>query len=245
MTKRGKKENRRAKSKYPALNKGMNLNSRKDYIESDYVNGVYDDEGRQLIRPLNEDEKTWLNQFYEETVVTNFYHDPDLKRLNRFKKNIIEDDTVKALLKEVKELDVDRKGNAKRIKELKEIIKITKKQNEETYAQELEFLEEELQELREEKLLYSDKEDHKEFYNANNARNNCIFNKSRITNRLVGLDTDEYDHYLSKRLSGLDTEQIPIHDMEREMYEDYEERIEAILEDIRKIIRKKTKSLKK
>lgn len=244
-TKNGKKEkSRRSKTKFPALNKGMNLNSRKDYIEPDYVNGLYDNEGNELIRPLTEDEKAWLNQFYEETVVTNFYHDSDLKKLNKYKKHIVEDDNVKALLEEIKELEKDRKTNARRIKELREIIKLTKKQNEETYAEELEFIEEELQELREQKLLYPDKDDHKQFYNANNSRNNCIFNRSRITKRLVGLDTDEYDNYLSKQLKGLDVEQIPIHEIEREIYEDQEERIERILEEVRKIIKKKAKPSK-
>lgn len=237
----GKKESKREKSKYPALNKGVNLNSRKDYIEPDYVDGVFDEDGNQIIRPLNESEKEWLNQFYEETVVTNFYHDPELRKLNRYKKAIIEDSIVKDLQTQVKELQKAEKPDKKRIRELKEIIRLTKKQNEETYAEELEYIEEELQELREDKLLYPDKEDHKQFYNDNNARNACLFNKSRITGKLIGLDTDEYDTHMAKKIQGLDVEQLPIYEIEREVYEDLEERIDNILKEVREVIKQKTK----
>ena len=241
-TKKITKENRRSKSKYPALNKGMNLSSRKDYIEPEYVDGVYDKEGKQIIRPLNEEEKAWLNQFYEETVVTNFYHDPDLKKLNKLKKSIIEDETVQTLIKEIKKLESQEVPDKKRIRELREIVKLTKKQNEEIYAEKLENIEDQLQDIRKEKLLYPDKEDHKTFYNSNNSRNNCIFNKSKITNKLSEFETEKYDTFLADRLEGLDAQQILIYELERELYEEQEDKIEEILQEVKKHIKKKTKS---
>lgn len=238
-TKNGKKEkSRRSKAKYPALNKGMNLSSRKDYIEPDYVNGVYDSEGRQVIRALTEDEKSFLNKFYEETIVTNFYHDKELRTLNRHKKDIIEDATVKELFSQLKELEKDKENNKKKIKDLKEIIKLTKKQNEEIYNDELSSLEEELDELRKEKLLYPDREDHKLFYNLNNSRNNCIFNKTRIMGRLISMDAEEYDNHMVKELLGKDTEFIPKEELEEGLEEKYSE----ILKEVKDYFKKKSKS---
>ena len=40
--------NRRLKAKYPALKKKYNLKMRQDYIETDYVNGVYDSDGNMI-----------------------------------------------------------------------------------------------------------------------------------------------------------------------------------------------------
>ncbi len=204
----------------------MNLSSRKDYIEPEYINGVYDKNGKEVIRALTDQEKEWLNKYYEETVVTNFYHEPELRKLNRIKKNIIEDDTVKELQQEVKELSKNKIANATRIKQLKEIIKLTKKQNEETYSDKLENIEEELQEARDEYLLYPDKEDHKRFYNDNNARNACLFNKMRITGRLDDLKISEFDNYLAERLDGLDIEYIP------EEESDLNERLDEIFLEV-------------
>jgi hypothetical protein len=234
---------KREKSKYPALQKGLNLSSRKDYIEPDYVKGVYDANGQMLIRPLTEDEMQFLNQYYEESVVTNFYHDPELRKLNKLKRSIIEDDTVKTMQKEVKRLrETDRKLHSRRIRELKEIIKITKKQNEETYSERLELIEEELQELREDKLLYPDTDDHKAFYNHNNSRNNCIFNKYRSMNQLMYLDNKQIDYALMQDIiQNADCEEDFIVNLEseRDKVEKEEERLDKMLQEERTSKKKK------
>lgn len=243
MTKNTKKENKRAKTKFPALNKGVNLSSRKDYIEAEYINGTFDNDGKKVIRELTEDEKAWLNKWYEEAVITNFYHDKDLKLLNKMKKSIIEDETVEDLKKEVKNLQQNKKKNAQKIKQLKEIIHLTKKQNEETYSDKLSEIEEELEELRKEKLLYPDKEDHKQFYNENNARNNCIFNKSRISGKLVDFDILNYDEITWNKLQSIDIEDVIINDIEGEVHKEQDERInDIILEEIKLLIENKNKS---
>jgi hypothetical protein len=206
----------------------MNLSSRKDYIETDYVNGVYDKTGNPVIRKLTFKEKEFLNKFYEETVVTNFFHHPELKLLNQKKRQIIEDGTVMELKSELNSLEKNKTANKQKIKDLKEIIRITKKQNEETFSEELYDIEKELQELREEKLLYSDREDHKVFYNENNSRNNCLFNKKRITGKLFDLDIEEYDAFISRNYENLDAEYLP----EEEIDSSLEERAERILKEV-------------
>ncbi|NJN50296.1 MAG: hypothetical protein HC798_03970 [Polaribacter sp.] len=97
-----KKRNKRDNIKYPALDKGVNLVSRKDYIESDYINGVFDSDGKEVIRPMTDSEKQWLNKFYEETIITNFQHNNEIKTLNKQKKNIIIDKVVQGLLSNIK-----------------------------------------------------------------------------------------------------------------------------------------------
>jgi hypothetical protein len=44
----------------------MNLKARQDYMDVDYVNGVYDDKGREVMRKMTDQEKDWLAQFYKE-----------------------------------------------------------------------------------------------------------------------------------------------------------------------------------
>lgn len=45
----------------------MNLRHRQNTIDCDYLNGVKDLNGKQVIRSLNKEEAAWLNRFYEET----------------------------------------------------------------------------------------------------------------------------------------------------------------------------------
>lgn len=83
---KNKPKNRRSLAKYPALKKKFNLKMRQDSIELDYINGVKNEDGEMVIRPLNDAEKKWYNAFIEETVNANFLHDPELRKLyDRFK----------------------------------------------------------------------------------------------------------------------------------------------------------------
>ena len=65
---------------------------RQDYIETDYINGIYDADGNELLRPLYASEKEFLNKYYEEVVGANFLYDNELKDLNsqlrEFKKKV-------------------------------------------------------------------------------------------------------------------------------------------------------------
>lgn len=57
-------------------------------MDVEYVKGVYDEKGKELIRPLNDEEKEFLNSFYEEYYGTNFKHKGEL--LHKTKKERLE-----------------------------------------------------------------------------------------------------------------------------------------------------------
>lgn len=59
---------RRNKKKYVYLSKNENLRLRQDYMDVDYINGVRDANGKMVIRPLTDEEKTFLNNFYKEDL---------------------------------------------------------------------------------------------------------------------------------------------------------------------------------
>jgi hypothetical protein len=77
-TKRKSKRNRRNQSKYPALEKKFTLKGRQEFIDTEYINGVFDKDGNQVIRGLTDEEKEWLNKFYQEDLNASFNHDDPL-----------------------------------------------------------------------------------------------------------------------------------------------------------------------
>ena len=157
-----KKKTRRQKAKYPALNKSLNLKLRKDYIEPDYVGGVKNDQGELVIRALNDEEKQFLNDFYEESVGANFLHDDELKDIN---------DEIKALKAQLKDTE-----------------------NPDIEIQErLDYYSMLLYDRRDEVLIYPDEDDHRKIYGENNARNRCIFNRSKAAGSMVDIDTERLD----------------------------------------------------
>lgn len=205
---------KRKKTKFPALNKGVNTLARKDFIEVDYINGVYDKNGKQVIRPMTEAEKKWLNDFYEETVVTNFLHHPELRRLNQEKNDIIECKYVKKMKEQVKNLKNSTPVQKETIKELKQTIKLTKEQNREIHYRKIRKIEKEMQKIREIVLLYSNTEDHKQFYTENNKRNNCIYNTCKKRGILIDLDIDAVDSLTATHLQCIDYEDYMINEIE-------------------------------
>lgn len=72
------KKSARSQSKYPGLQIRFTLPHRREFVETEYVNGVYSESGEMLIRPLTDEEKDFLNRFYEETVHANFKHPGEL-----------------------------------------------------------------------------------------------------------------------------------------------------------------------
>lgn len=62
------KAKKRKKPKRRYLDRKLNLKGRRDYIETFYVDGIKDSDGNYALRPLNEEEKDWLNQYYKEVV---------------------------------------------------------------------------------------------------------------------------------------------------------------------------------
>ena len=154
------KKSRRSNTKHPALQKKYNLKMRQDYIEPDYVNGTFNSDGEMVIRPLNNEEKTFLNAFYEEVIGANFLHDCSLRKLHSQMKP----------LKAKDHLDEDE-------------------------ADMLKTLQKEYYERADEVLLYSDQEDQKKLYGENNARNRCIFNRTKSMGILDELNDATYDEF--------------------------------------------------
>jgi len=82
-TEKKEKQTRRDKEKHPALSNRFNLKMRSDYIDTDHVDGVKNEDGDLVIRAFTKEEKDFYNKFYEEVVNANFHHDKEVKRLYR------------------------------------------------------------------------------------------------------------------------------------------------------------------
>ena len=133
---------------------------RQDYIEPDYVNGVLDKDGNQVIRPLNKPEKDFLNAFYEEVIGANFMHDEILKELH------------------------------KAMKPLKAKTTLTVQETDDLMRLQIEYY------MRaDEVLLISDPEEQKKIYGENNARNRCVYNRSKSIGILDALNDETYDEF--------------------------------------------------
>lgn len=143
MTKNTKAKKRK-KPKRRYLDRKLNLKARRDYIETFYVNGVKGADGEYALRPLTEEEKDWLNQYYREVV------------------------------------NADRRNSE----------------------------------------LYETDEEWKEIYGENNARNRCLYNQAKKTGKLIKLNYKDYDDITVKKLEGLDTEHIIIHDRDLDVEEE-------------------------
>ena len=165
-SKKEKKINRRSKAKYPALQKKFNLKMRQDYIEACYVNGTFDKDGAMVIRPLNHEEKTFLNSFYEEVVGANFNHDTILRELH---------------------------SAMKPLKAKKKLGKLDSWDEDDLSRLQIEYY------MRaDEVLLYPGKEDQKKLYGENNARNRCLFNRTKSIGVLDELNNSTYDEIHKK-----------------------------------------------
>ena len=138
---------------------------RQDYIEPEYIDGVYDKDGNQLIRPMNDTEKRFLNSFYEEVIGANFIHDSELSSLS------------------------------KELKTLKKLENLTEDQEDELMRLQLEYYA-----LADEVLLYPDSEDQKKLYGENNARNRCVYNRSKSIGILDELNEAIYDDHIVRNV---------------------------------------------
>ena len=77
-----RKKSLRSETKFPGLDKKFSLKLRQDYHEADYVDGVRNEHGEMVMRPLKQEEKDFLNKFNEEVVNTNFLHDKELRDIH-------------------------------------------------------------------------------------------------------------------------------------------------------------------
>lgn len=166
------------KGKYPNLDKSQNTKSRSDYIEPDYINGVFNDKGKEVIRPLTEVEKEWLNQFYGEFVAMS---DSQLNPTDE-------------IMEYMKEKAKCRKKIAKIRKEEKVHIN-----------SEINFLKSRITDIEacldflraEQGVLHPTCDQQRDLYNLNNTRNFCVYNNRKARGMLIDLTTETYDSFVA------------------------------------------------
>ena len=169
---------KKRKGKYPNLDKSQNTKSRSDYIETEYVDGIKNHNGRVVIRPLNVEEKEWLNKYYGEFVA---FSD---RQLN----------PTEEILQYMKQ-----KSDLK-----KEIAKIKREEKVKTNChiqhlkRKIEEVESALDFLRKEAGVFNSTcEEQRKLYSVNNSRNFCVYNNRKARGMLLELTTETYDTFLA------------------------------------------------
>lgn len=76
------------KRKFQNLSKKGARLHRQDFIESEYVNGVFNLDGERVIRPLNAEEKEFLDSYYKEFVHSTFVTDSESNHLFKIAKRM-------------------------------------------------------------------------------------------------------------------------------------------------------------
>lgn len=171
------------KKKYDFLNKQGTFLTRKDFIETEYVNGVKNDNGELVIRPLTKEEKEWLSQFYAEVEHGNFKNTRELKQQTK---------KLKELRRQYKSAakNGDTASMEKKFKEVEAQEKVVRHLREETNC------------------FYVDDKHRKDIYDIDNRRRRDIYNTSKINNNLVYYDITEYDKFTTEAISDIDPEDI-------------------------------------
>lgn len=79
------------KKKFQHLNNNGARIHRKEFIESGYVNGVFNSEGERVIRPLTLEEREFLDKYYKEFVHGTFNTDAESIKLFKIAKRLSKD----------------------------------------------------------------------------------------------------------------------------------------------------------
>lgn len=91
----------RSSKKYPNLDKKMHTKRRQNYVDSIYyVNGVKNRDGEEVIRPLNDSEKEFMDKFIKEYYCASF--DPNDE--NNLHKKKVDDVTIYNIRQKLSEL---------------------------------------------------------------------------------------------------------------------------------------------
>lgn len=142
------------------------MKTRQEFIETDYVDGVKDAHGNIVIRPLTKEETEWLSQFYAETEHGNFLKTKEIEEQTK---------VYKALTLEMKKSE--KSMTSGQVLELREKI-------EDSYKK--------LVHLRSEtNTFYPEDEDRKEVFDRGNKRKDDLFNRAKVSGRLVTLEDDD------------------------------------------------------
>lgn len=173
-----RKKTKRDTSKYPALDPKLNLKTRIDILDFDYVDKLpetwTDPKTGKTCNP-----KQYLNDFANEYVNAAF---DNKKRVQRKKKVESEKnqylrelkEKILAIITALNELITDSNINVKSKNNLKKVVSKFKKG---------------LKKVFKEELAYIDDYYKKEAENRNNARNRCIFTRSKAQGKLLNTGT--------------------------------------------------------
>lgn len=165
------------------LRKSGARSSRRDYVETDYVNGVKDADGREVIRPMTKEEREWLSQYYREAENVSFNKTDEIKTEQR---------KLRKLIKEHR--DFKEENGTEHPKVL-------------TQRSKLKTLREESN------SFFLDPKEHKELYKQDNDRANDLFNVAKQTGALVNFDISEYDKFTSEAIECTDGEMAGLNQM--------------------------------
>lgn len=170
-----KKRTKRSQSKYPALDPRLNLKTRYDEIDYDYID------------QLNEKEKAWLNNFSKEYTGASF--DDSKKRVHKKQKVESEKnvhlrelgDKFLSVIKALNELVDNTNINHSTKTKLKKLTSKLKTNIKKLVKKELVFIND----------VYK-----KEAYDRNNSRNRCVMTRARAQGKTIGFH-DLPDSYLA------------------------------------------------
>lgn len=186
--------------KNASLRKEFTIKRREHLIETDYIDGIYASSGEEVIRPLNDYEKEWLNQFYTETVHADYSRHPEIKRLNKIKNNIVFTDEVKKIMKTYP------KFKGKQLRRIKEEVKEKKKQNIENNQEKYDEVMLELEQVKKAVMLTYDNKS--EIYKENRCRNEDLYNKANITGKLKSFSNVSMSDIVDRSVLDEDPETI-------------------------------------
>lgn len=174
----------RKKRKYDPLNKHGTTGTRKEFMDTDYVKGVRNQYGEEVIRPLNASEVEWLSQFYAETEHGNFAKTQEIEAMQ----------TLYTMLS-------SELTHAKKNKLTTEEILELREKAENAYT--------ELVQLRSEtNTFYPEDKDRREIYTKGNQRKEDIFGVSKAAGKLVSYDIQEFDKFTTKREKDINPEHL-------------------------------------
>lgn len=164
------------KNKFDPLRKNGTLMTRRDFVETDYVNGVKDSDGRVVMRPLTKEEKEWLSQYYQEAENVNFNKTEEIKdEHEKLRKAIKKYRPYKEMYGEEHPKVVNQRTKLKSLRE-------------------------------ESNSFFVEDSQRRELFKQDNDRRNDIFNVAKQTGTLVNLDISEYDRFTSDAIDCVDGE---------------------------------------
>lgn len=165
--------------KHPYLNKSANTKSRRDVMDNIYyVDGIKNKKGEEVIRPLTEEEKDWLNKFNAEYYGADFDSDYE----NNLHQDLASPEVIAELKSKLKEarLLCNKLYHKINYGNKKKLVSETELENKYTEALKVKNDIEDTLEVLQVKKSCSD---------ANNSRNRDLMTVGKIHNILVSWDT--------------------------------------------------------